>query len=162
MVATESRSISLFAGLKITGEDTFLDVGCGGGANCASAASVGADVIAIDIVPAHVDAATRAVEGKGARSYRGIVTDCNPIPLPDATASVITCNEVLEHVADPARFIAELVRVGKPGACYALSVPSQPSEELMKVLAPPSYFEPPGHLRIFDRGEFEGLIRSAG
>ena len=43
-----------------------------------------------------------------------------------------------------------------------MSVPAAPSEELMKVLAPPSYFEPPGHLRIFDRDEFEGLIQSAG
>ena len=92
----------------------------------------------------------------------GIVTDCDPIPLPDATASVIVCSEVMEHVEAPARFLAELVRVGKPGAQYVMSVPAAASEELMKVLAPPSYFEPPGHLRIFDRGEFEGLIRSAG
>ena len=92
----------------------------------------------------------------------GIVTDCDPIPLPDAAASVIVCSEVLEHVEAPARLLSELVRVGKPVVRYAISVPAASSEELMKVLAPPSYFEPPNHLRIFDRGDFEGLIRAAG
>ena len=78
----ELRSISLFQGLEVTGEDTFLDVGCGGGSNCAAAASVGADVIAADIVSSHVDAATRAVEGRGA-----IWSPCSARPRPSTTAT---------------------------------------------------------------------------
>ncbi|WP_435009293.1 class I SAM-dependent methyltransferase [Tundrisphaera lichenicola] len=161
-MAKEPRQVSLFPGFEISTDDTFLDVGCGGGGDCATAASVGADIIAVDIVPDHVAAAARAVEQVGAGSFRGIVSDCDPIPLPDATASIILCCEVMEHVKDPARFIAELVRVGKPGAHYVISVPAAASEGLMKVLAPPSYFEPPGHLRIFEQSQFEGLIQSTG
>jgi SAM-dependent methyltransferase len=161
-MASELMTVSLFPGFEITSDDVFLDVGCGSGSACRSAARVGADVIAVDIVPDHVAAATAAVEGEGARSYRGIITDCDPIPLPDASADVIVCLEVMEHVADAARFIKELVRVGKPGARYALSVPAFAAESLMKVLAPPSYFQPPEHVRIFQRSQFEDLIRSAG
>jgi SAM-dependent methyltransferase len=156
------RAITVFPGFVISSEDVFLDIGCGDGHDCRSAATVGADVIAIDIVKDHVDATTEAVKGLGARSYRGIVSDCEPIPLPDSCASVIFCLEVMEHVADPVLFLKELVRVGKPGARYALSVPAAPSESLMKILAPPSYFEPPGHLRIFELHQFEGLIRDSG
>ena len=162
LVDRPDQKISLFPGLEITSDDVFMDVGCGTGQNCRAAARVGADVIAIDISPDYVRDTKAACQGSNARSFRGIVTDCDPIPLPDATASVIISLEVIEHVEDPSRFLGELLRVGRPGALYALSVPTAPSESLMKVVAPASYFEPPEHLRIFDRQAFLDLISQSG
>ncbi|WP_215199644.1 methyltransferase domain-containing protein, partial [Escherichia coli] len=41
-----------------------------------------------------------------------LVSDCDPLPLADATATRVVSTEVIEHVDDPRQFLAELVRVG--------------------------------------------------
>ena len=58
--------------------------------------------------------------------------------------------------------MAELVRIGRPGALYLLSVPDVTGERLQQVLAPPSYFARPNHLRIFERDGFAALVERAG
>jgi len=45
------------------------------------------------------------------------------IPLPDETAEVILCTEVLEHVPNPHQVITELARLLKKGGALYLSVP---------------------------------------
>jgi SAM-dependent methyltransferase len=44
-------------------------------------------------------------------------------PFGDNTFDAMLCVEVLEHVATPAEFLAEVFRVGKPGAELFLTVP---------------------------------------
>ena len=74
----------------------------------------------------------------------------------------VICTEVMEHVDDPERFLAELVRVGKPGALYLLSVPDPASEQVQQLVAPPLYFEKPHHIRIFSRDDFRDLVNQSG
>ena len=70
--------------------------------------------------------------------------------------------EVLEHVEDPVQFVRELVRVGRPGAQYLITVPDPLGENVQTELAPSAYFERPNHIRIFQRDEFEKLLIDAG
>jgi SAM-dependent methyltransferase len=102
------------------------------------------------------------MRGIPARSWQGIVSNCDPIPLPDESASVIICTEVMEHVDDPARLAAELARIGKPGARYMISVPDPASERLMEHVAPPWYWEPPYHRRVFQHHELDAVLEAAG
>jgi acetyltransferase-like isoleucine patch superfamily enzyme len=90
------------------------------------------------------------------------LSDAHRLPLADGTASRIVCAEVLEHVEDPAAVMAELFRVGRPGARYLMTVPGTAQEMLQKRLAHPSYFEKPNHVRIFDPQSFAALVRDAG
>src|SRR4051794_26788410 len=76
-------------GLEIGPEDTVVDVGCGDGAVCASAARLGAAVIGLDVDEVAVARANERMSGVPARSWRAIHSECDPIPLPDATASVV-------------------------------------------------------------------------
>ena len=62
---------------------------------------------------------------------------------PSESIDKIICTEVIEHVDDPMVALRELMRVGKPGALYLLSVPGQRSEELIKSVAPAYWFESP-------------------
>src|SRR5690606_39105132 len=74
----------------------------------------------------------------GAHNARGVVTDCNPLPLDSGFASRIIAMEVLEHVADPQIILAELARVGRPGALYLISVPDGAAEKMQIPFAPSS------------------------
>lgn len=156
------ETAELFKGFPITAEDTVLDVGCGDGNYIKFCASFGAEVIFADIDEQKIAAVTNKLKGSPARSVRPLVTDVNPLPLSDETATKIVAMEVIEHVDDPKLFLQELVRVGKPGAQFLITVPDPIGETLQKQLAPPEYFEKPNHIRIIERDELDGLVRGAG
>ncbi len=152
----------LLEGFAIAAEDTVLDVGCGSGGVVSFCARHGAEVIFSDIDAGKVAAVEKRLAGSGARAVRGVVSDSNPLPLPDATATRVICMEVLEHVDDPAQVMRELLRVGRPGARYLLTVPDPASEAVLKKVAPAAFFEKPNHIRVFQHDEFEQLIADAG
>ena len=138
-------------GLRIGPADTVVDVGCGVGSICRYAGEAGAAVIGIDTEPSLIARADEAMREVPARSWRGIVSDCEPIPLPDGTASIVFCTEVLEHIDDPVRFVAETsdeIACG-PAAAAHISVPDPASEGLIRQVAPSWYWEPPFHRRVF-------------
>lgn len=152
----------LFEGFPISADDSVLDIGCGDGPFVQFCAQRGAEVIFADIDADKVAGVERALQGSNARAMLPLVTDANPIPLPDARVDKVVAMEVLEHVEDPAQFMSELVRVGKPGALYLITVPDPLGESVQKELAPPAYFEHPNHIRVFEREAFEQLIRDSG
>jgi SAM-dependent methyltransferase len=53
-----------------------------------------------------------------------VVAQGEQIPLASAQFDLVLCTQMLEYVAEPARVIAEIHRVLKPGACLMLSVPT--------------------------------------
>lgn len=152
----------LVRGFAIGPEDSVLDIGCGEGGYAIFSARQGAEIILADVDADKLDTARARLEKEGARSVRTLVTDANPIPLADGVVSRVVAMEVLEHVEDPAQFVAELVRVARPGALFLLTVPDEIIEGVQKHIAPPVYFERPNHIRIFKRGELEQLALEAG
>lgn len=152
----------LIEGFAITAADTVLDIGCGDGGYATFSGKHGAAVILADVDAEKIEIAQRRVLDAGARSVKTLVTDAKPLPLPDAHVSRIVAMEVLEHVDDPAQFMAELVRVAAPGALFLLTVPDELIETIQTHIAPPVYFEKPNHIRIFKRGELAQLALDAG
>lgn len=158
----QQESGLLAPGFHITPDDTCLDVGCGDGGMSQFAAAMGAAVIATDIDPARIDLVRTKLGSGKANSFTAFVSDSTPLPIADATATRIICTEVLEHVDDPRAVLAELVRVGKPGAVYLLTVPDETAERVQLGIAPDSYWQRPNHLRIFSRESFGELVADAG
>jgi ubiquinone/menaquinone biosynthesis C-methylase UbiE len=153
----------LLTGFAISTADTFVDVGCGAGCASVFAADCGAAVYAVDIDPHALATVEKRLLGrKPARPFRTLLSDANPLPLPDGIATRVVAQEVLEHVDDPRQFLSELVRIGKPGALYLLSVPDPAAEFVQKKLAPDSYWRKPNHLRIIEREQFADFVRDAG
>jgi SAM-dependent methyltransferase len=153
----------LIPGIAFGAEDVVADVGCGDGMATEFACRCGAEVYALDIDPQAIEALRRRMGRQQAgHGYHPVISDCDPIPLPEATATRVLAMEVLEHVDDPQRMLQELVRIGRPGALYLLTVPDPASEAVQRHVAPECYWRKPNHLRIFGRDEFARAVCDAG
>nr|WP_298114714.1 methyltransferase domain-containing protein [uncultured Pseudomonas sp.] len=152
----------LLEGFAVGPEDRVLDIGCGDGGYAKFCAKHGAEMILADVNLESLKTARQRLQAEAPRSVQILLTDANPLPLLDASVTKVVAMEVLEHVDDPGQFMAELVRVGKPGAQFLLSVPGEVIEGVQRHIAPPAYFEKPNHIRIFKQGELEQLACDAG
>ena len=152
----------LLKGFAITAEDTLLDVGCGEGVATLFAVRQGASVIFTDSEHDKVRDLASQVNAQTQAPSLGLVSNSLPLPLADGCASKVVCMEVLEHVDTPEQFMAELVRMGRPGAQYLLSVPAPVGEHLQQGIAPAGYFQSPNHVQIFSHERFAALVEDAG
>lgn len=99
-----------------------LDIGCGAGLLCEPLARLGAQVSGIDAAPENIHAArAHAMQGGLRIDYRvgGIEA------IGDERFDLVTSLEVIEHVANPAGFVAGLARVLAPGGLLLLSTPNR-------------------------------------
>jgi SAM-dependent methyltransferase len=153
----------LFSGFVIRKHDVVLDVGCGDSPFARFCAGQGASVMFTDIDAAKVRATRQAVAEIHGNRSSPFVSDCTRLPLKKESVDKIISLEVLEHVDDPAAFMHELVRAGKPGARFLITVPDPVIENLQKNgLAPDVYFSKPNHIHIWERAAFAELVVDAG
>lgn len=152
----------LLKGFAISADDTLLDVGCGEGVATLFAVRQGASVIFTDSEHDKVRDLARQVDAQSDKANLGLVSNSLPLPLADGCASKVVCMEVLEHIDQPEPFMAELARMGRPGALYLLSVPAPVGEHLQKGIAPASYYQSPNHVQIFTPERFAAMVEDAG
>ncbi len=108
-----------------------LDMGCGAGLLAEPLARLGAATTGIDAAAENVAVARAHAEGQGlAIDYRvgGIES------LGDERFDLVTSMEVIEHVTDPAAFVAGLAGALAPGGLMILSTPNRtPLSQLVMV-----------------------------
>lgn len=91
-----------------------LDIGCGVGEDArAMAAAFAAEVVGIDVNPRMVGEARSRSSGLPGVTFE--VADATRLPFPDASFDAAWVKRTLMHIAEPARAIAEMVRVVRPG-----------------------------------------------
>ncbi|HEX2397649.1 MAG TPA: class I SAM-dependent methyltransferase [Solirubrobacteraceae bacterium] len=141
--------------------DRVLDVGCGEGAFCGELAAAGAE-------PVGVDVAERAL-ARARRRHPGLrfelVGPHGPLPFPDAEFDVIWASEVIEHVADTARWLSELRRVLRSGGRLMVTTPyhGRLKTAVVALTGFESQFDPLGqHLRFYTSRSLHGLLEAFG
>ncbi len=113
-VASKSAALKPLDGLRI------LDVGCGGGLLCEPLTRLGAEVTAIDAGEANIEAArTHAAEMGLDIDYRWVTAE--QLDEGGENFDAVLCLEVVEHVPDPAAFMATLVHLARPGGAMVLA-----------------------------------------
>ncbi len=146
-----------------------LDVGCGGGRHAFACARAGAEVVALDTSPGELGevrtmlaAMAAAGEIDGAVRWGALGADACTLPFTSGSFTHVVASEVLEHVPEDGRALAELARVLRPGGVLALSVPRAWPEAVNWLLSAQYHGAPGGHVRIYRRGQLRARLERAG
>jgi 2-polyprenyl-6-hydroxyphenyl methylase/3-demethylubiquinone-9 3-methyltransferase len=111
-----------------------LDLGCAGGFMAEAMARRGAVVTGVDPAAKAVAAARRHAEAEGL-DIRYDVGVGEALPYADAAFDAVVCVDVLEHVSDLNRVLAEVRRVLKPGGWFLFdTINRNPLATLMVVV----------------------------
>ncbi len=146
-----------------------LDVGCGGGLLAEEFARLGFAVTGVDPSARSLEAA-RAHAAKTGLGIEYRQASGEALPFADGTFDVVYCCDVLEHVGDLARVIAESARVLRAGGTYLYdTINRTPQSKLIVIKLFQEWawtsFMPP-HLhdwRMFIRpGELTRLLEQQG
>ncbi len=152
----ERRRSFLLASVKPG--DRALDLGCGAGEFTAILAEAGAGAIGADVAEA---ALARARTAHPALDFRRVPAD-GPLPFEDNSFELVWASEVIEHVADTARWLSEVRRVLVPRGALLVTTPSH-GRLRVATGGVERFSEPLGdHLHLYTRRSLTGLLRDFG
>ena len=140
-----------------------LDVGCGAGLLTEPLARLGAQVTGVDAAPELIEAARRHAAGQGLEiDYRAAAVE-----EVEGQFDLVTCLEVIEHVADPQAFVAELASRLAPGGQMILSTPNRTAwSRLLTITLAEGTGRIPKGTHDFDNfispDQMRGLLEAAG
>ncbi len=129
-----------------------LDLGCRDGA-LTRAYAEGNDVVGVD-----ADREALAEAEKLGIETRWADLD-QPLDFADASFDVVAAGELLEHLRDPQRLVAEIRRVLRPGGTFVASVPNAyrlKGRLLFLIGRPPE--NDPTHLQMFSGADVRALL----
>jgi 2-polyprenyl-6-hydroxyphenyl methylase / 3-demethylubiquinone-9 3-methyltransferase len=155
--------------VKPLGGMAALDIGCGAGLACEPLARLGAEVTGVDAAADNVAAASAHAEAVGL-DIRYMAGEVGGLDI--GTFDLVTCLEVVEHVADKAAFLRDVAARlapanGNAGGLLVISTPNRTaaSRVLLVGAAEAVGYVPKGthHWRDFVRPEeLEALLAEAG
>jgi 2-polyprenyl-6-hydroxyphenyl methylase / 3-demethylubiquinone-9 3-methyltransferase len=114
----DERSVRPLAGKSA------LDVGCGAGLLCEPLARLGAAVTGVDAAAENI-AAAKAHAAQSGLDIDYWAGELQHLPLKGEVFDLVTSMEVIEHVTDPAAFVAGLAARLKPDGLMILSTPNR-------------------------------------
>ena len=134
--------------------DRVLDLGCGDGALTDRLARAGAHPTGVEVAQAAVDRA----RARHPELVFALAPIDGALPLADGAFDVVWSSEVIEHVADTARWLSEVRRVLVPGGRLLLTTPNH-SRIRLAVAGIELYSEPLGdHLHLYSAHSLRGVL----
>ncbi|HWF38218.1 MAG TPA: class I SAM-dependent methyltransferase [Candidatus Acidoferrales bacterium] len=98
-----------------------IDVACGPGTFTRPLAARVGKAIGVDLTPAMVEKARAEAARDGIANIEFVQGDIYALPFANEFAGIVACGYAFHHMTEPARALAEMVRVLKPGGRIALT-----------------------------------------
>lgn len=161
MITVDFRRLGNLNGCRI------LDIGCGTGRHLSEALQFenthvfGADIRQNDLAEAKKRIAYLEELGLCKGTYQLLSADIIRLPFKDNFFDLVICSEVLEHIPDHHKALAELIRVLKPGKTMVISVPRYVPEKICWFLSQEYHQAENGHIRIYTKKDLIRLLERA-
>jgi GT2 family glycosyltransferase/SAM-dependent methyltransferase len=126
-----------------------LDLGSGEGYGAFLLAHEARQVVGLDIA---LEAVAHASSKYAAANLSFLVASALAVPFKQGTFDAITCFEVIEHITDAARLLAEIKRVLRPGGIVLISTPNK------KTYSDDAKYANPFHVKEFYLDEIRELL----
>lgn len=138
--------------------DRVLDLGCGAGVFTSIAVGAGASAVGADIAEAALRRARTAFPDL---DFRLVPID-GPLPFEDCSFDVLWASQVIEHVADTARWLSEARRVLVPRGRLLITTPAH--GRLAMLLGGVERFSPPlgDQLHLYTARSLRELLEEFG
>lgn len=139
------------------------DLGCGPGPHALALARRGYQVVGLDGSPRMVEVART----QATRDHLGVTFDVHDVstllPFADASLSGVLAILILQHLPDPAAFIAEIRRCLRPGGHALITAPARDGTPLVSRnvywrLRGAFYQRVPGVVRFYDTDSLPCLV----
>ncbi len=145
-------------GSEIVAGERALDLGSGAGDFTALLAEAGAEVVGADVAEAALARARAAHPGL---AFTLVPLD-GPLPFEDSSFELVWASEVIEHVADTARWLSEVRRVLVPRGRLLLTTPAH-GRLATALRGVERYSQPLGdHLHLYTRHSLRELLDEFG
>jgi ubiquinone/menaquinone biosynthesis C-methylase UbiE len=112
-------------GRAIGSGDRVLEVGCGTAALSAAFAACGATVVASDVSLRWLALAQKRLAEQQSEGVELVACAAEALPFPDESFDLVAASDVIEHVDEPERFLAECARVLRPCGLLFLATPNR-------------------------------------
>lgn len=145
------------------GPEHMLDIATGGGHTALAFAPHVQSVVASDLTPAMLAAAEAFIRGRGAANVRFERADAEALPFADASFDLVTTRIAPHHFPNPARYVAEVARVLRPGGRFVLNDNMAPEDdELSAFIDCAEQWRDPSHVCNYRPSAWRGWIEAAG
>src|SRR3984893_2673737 len=142
----------------------YLDVGCGGGA---MARAVGRERPRLCVHGVDLSRGAVAFAARQPEQVSFVVGDAERLPYGHATFDAVSLFDVLEHVDEPERVLAEVARVLRPGGLLHVALPleAQPGT-VYSLIGTGTRWKAKvrhgGHVQLFDSGRYTRMAAASG
>jgi SAM-dependent methyltransferase len=147
----------ILAAARVTRADDVLDVACGPGIMACAVARHARHVTGVDMTPRMIEESTATATRSGVENVTWIVGTATPLPLANASFSVVMTRFSFHHFADPAAALAEMFRVCCPGGRVVVADLSIPAPEGLRFDAVERWRDP-SHVHALSPEELRALF----
>jgi len=140
-----------------------LDVACGPGIVTAEVAAWAREVVAFDLTPEMLGKARERCERAGRHNVTFREGSATHLPFADDTFDGVVTRLSFHHFDDPARALAEMRRVTKPGGTLVVAdVTSSEDRQKSDLQNAIEILRDPSHTRMLPVSELMSLVKDAG